>query len=158
MASDASRRRVGCQRRPSGARHSGKILAEAQSVLTAPDKSAHDRYLDLYQLMRERSKTFDGPFNGMSRSSAHFSILMMHGLGLPTGAKLRRLSPETLQRIEMYRPIPEQLPHPPHRRTRKYRDVSGSPGSTRISRLPEAGMRPEPMVVQSRRLPDCSRA
>ena len=36
----------------------------------------------------------------------------MHGMGLLTGAELRRFRPETLQRIEGYQPIPEESLRP----------------------------------------------
>jgi hypothetical protein len=84
-----------------------QILAEAKSMADRPGKSAHERYLGLYKLIRDRDRDVARGFNEFSRSSAMGQICIMHQMGLFTGEELRRFSPETLHFVEMVGPIPE---------------------------------------------------
>ena len=84
-----------------------KILAEARAEIGRPNKSAHARYQDLYQLILDRDRDIAGAFNEFSRSRALMKLGMMHSLGLLTGEEIRRFTPETQQIIALSAPIPK---------------------------------------------------
>lgn len=85
-----------------------KILDEAQREITRGEKSAHERYLNLFKLIEKRDDDIARGFNESRRSTALMQIGIIHGMGLFTGGELRRFSPETLEAVEFYGgPIPD---------------------------------------------------
>jgi hypothetical protein len=84
-----------------------KILAETRTQIERPNKSAHEKYLCLFKLIQGCDDDIARGFNDFRRSTAVQQIGIIHSMGLLTGAELRRFSPETLEIVEMYGPIPE---------------------------------------------------
>ena len=84
-----------------------KILAEAKAEIEATTGSAHEKYLSLYKLIRTRDKDIAQTFNGLSRSSALLQIGIIHSMELLTPEEIYRFSPETLQVLELYAPLPK---------------------------------------------------
>ena len=84
-----------------------KILSEARAEIDRPAKSSHEKYLSLFKLIEARDDDVAKAFNDFRRSTALMQIGVIHSMGLLTGDELRRFSPETLQIIEMYAPIPQ---------------------------------------------------
>jgi|SRR5437867_8010373 len=84
-----------------------KILSEARAEIDRPAKSSHEKYLSLFKLIEDRDDDVAKAFNDFRRSTALMQIGVIHSMGLLTGDELRRFSPETLQIIEMYAPIPQ---------------------------------------------------
>ena len=77
-----------------------KILAEAKAVIEQPGKSPHERYLELFKLIRDRDDDVARGFNDFRRSTAITQLVMIRSMGLLTGEELARFSPETLQIVE----------------------------------------------------------
>ncbi len=73
-------------------RYCSAVLEEAQELCNLSDKSNHERYIDLYQLMRNRDKELGRAFDGLSRSKAHPQLLMMYRMGLVEENELDVLS------------------------------------------------------------------
>ena len=79
-----------------------KILAEAKAEIDGPGTSSHERYLRLYKLMDRRDDDIARGFNDLRRSTALMQMGIIHSMGLFTAEELRRLTPETLQAIEVF--------------------------------------------------------
>jgi hypothetical protein len=63
-------------------RFCARILAEAANLATSDQGSAHERYLALYKLVRDRNSDVADAFDDMRRSRAIFRIAQMHRLAL----------------------------------------------------------------------------
>ena len=84
-----------------------RIMDEVKSTITLPGKSSHERYLKLYKLIHDRDRDVGRGFNDVRRSTATAQIGIIHKMGLFTAEELRRFSPQTLQILELYAPIPD---------------------------------------------------
>jgi len=80
-------------------RYCSAVLEEAQELCNLSDKSNHERYIDLYQLMRNRDKDLGRAFDGLSRNKAHSQLLMMYRMGLVEENELDVFEPETKDHI-----------------------------------------------------------
>ena len=77
-----------------------RILAELQAAMTEGSEASHDRYLKVFDLVRERDKTIGRLFNNPRRSNALILLANINEERLLTAAELARFSPETRERIE----------------------------------------------------------
>lgn len=77
-----------------------RILVECREVLEDRDRSAHDRYLELFRLMKERDRELAGVFDYHSRSKTVMQLIAMRRLNVVSGEDLLSLSSETRNRIE----------------------------------------------------------
>jgi len=80
-------------------RYCSTVLEEARELCNLFDKSNHARYIDLYQLMRNRDKELGRSFDGLSRSKAHGQLMMMYRMGLVEENELDVFEPETKDHI-----------------------------------------------------------
>lgn len=78
------------------------ILGDCREILDQPDKTAHQRYLDLFKLLHERDKEVALSFDHFSRSRALGDLRILRTQGLITEEEARELSDETRERT---RPI-----------------------------------------------------
>jgi hypothetical protein len=77
-------------------RYCKSILEESKEICTIVDmKSNHERYIELYQLIRQRDKELGTAFDGLSRSKADFQLMMMYKMGLVNENELDVFEPET---------------------------------------------------------------
>jgi hypothetical protein len=83
-----------------------RILAESRNAMEQPGKSAHDRYLTLFELIQSRNDDVARAFDDFRRSTALLQLGVIHSMGLLTGDELRRFSPEAQETIAFYGPIP----------------------------------------------------
>ncbi|MBA4147750.1 MAG: peptide ABC transporter substrate-binding protein [Verrucomicrobia bacterium] len=83
-----------------------KILHEAKAQIEHPAKSSHEKYLNLFKLIEKRDDDIARGFNDFRRSTVVMQIGIIHKMGLFTGEELRRFSPETQHKVEMYASIP----------------------------------------------------
>jgi hypothetical protein len=74
-------------------RYCSRVLQECRDVLEAPNLSAHDRYLRLFEILRERDRDLAGAFDDMRRSRAVLKLAMMIKLDLVTNVELEQFSP-----------------------------------------------------------------
>lgn len=77
-----------------------RVLAEVQAAVTDRSEGSHDRYLKLFDLVRERDKTIGRLFNDPRRSNALILLVNIKQEGLLTAEEFARFSPETRERIE----------------------------------------------------------
>lgn len=83
-----------------------RILAESRNAMEQPGKSAHERYLDLFELIRNRNHDVARAFDDFRRSTALLQLGIIHSMGLLTSDELRRFSPQAQEIIALYGPIP----------------------------------------------------
>ncbi len=71
------------------------VLKEAQAICELEDNSNHDRYIELYQLMRKRDKELGKTFDGLSRNLAHTQLMLMYRIGLVKEEELDEFETDT---------------------------------------------------------------
>lgn len=76
-------------------RYCNRVLEEAEQICAIEGKTNHERYIDLYQLMRKRDKELGNAFDGLSRSQANIQLMMMYRLGLVEESELDEFEAET---------------------------------------------------------------
>lgn len=76
------------------------VLEECQRILADPGPGAHDRYLRLFRLTRERDRELARAFDGQSRSKAIVQLVAMRRLGLVRDEELHQFTPDTRRAVE----------------------------------------------------------
>ncbi|MCC6698627.1 MAG: hypothetical protein IT365_23590 [Candidatus Hydrogenedentes bacterium] len=59
-----------------------RVIAEIASAMTAPGSTAHERYLKIYRLLKQRDEELADAFNDLRRSTALDQLLIMQRMGL----------------------------------------------------------------------------
>lgn len=77
-----------------------RVLHECEEVMVGRGLSAHDRYLKLYELMRERDRELAAAFDDHSRSKAVLQLIVMRRLGLIADEELHGFSSDTRHTVE----------------------------------------------------------
>lgn len=77
-----------------------RVLHECEEVVEDRGLSAHDRYLKLFRLMRERDRELAAAFDHHSRSKAVMQLIAMRRLGVVTAEELQEFSSETRDTVE----------------------------------------------------------
>jgi hypothetical protein len=72
-----------------------RTLAEIVTTASSGRRSAHDRYVAIYELLQTRDKELVRAFDDLRRSQAITQLAAMWSLGLLTEAELRQFSAET---------------------------------------------------------------
>ncbi|MDH4559250.1 peptide ABC transporter substrate-binding protein [Pseudomonas sp. BN417] len=75
-------------------RMSQRILDECQALCQDSSRSAHERYGELYRLIREQDEILAAVFDRFSRSSAHEGLVKMVCQELVTDEEVAQFSPE----------------------------------------------------------------
>jgi hypothetical protein len=76
-------------------RFCARVLAEISAVVADTSKSNHDRYGEIYGLIRNRDRELGQTFDCMSRSKASLQLLLMVRLDLITEEELEQFSDST---------------------------------------------------------------
>jgi hypothetical protein len=71
-----------------------KVLGEITSFVSDTTKTPHERYLEIYKLIRERDRMLANAFNDVRRSTALLQLSIIHSHGLLTEEEMARFSPE----------------------------------------------------------------
>lgn len=71
------------------------VLEESRELCDRENLTAHERYLDLYQIIRTRDKELARAFDGPSRSRADLQLRSMYIMGLVTDSELSKFSEHT---------------------------------------------------------------
>jgi hypothetical protein len=71
-----------------------QVLSEIERINSDRAKSFHQRYLDIWQVLRRREKEMAETFNDLRRSTAFTHIASMKGRGLLTEDEFSRFSQE----------------------------------------------------------------
>lgn len=77
-----------------------RVLSECKEVMEDRGASAHDRYLSLFRLIRERDNELAAAFDHHSRSKALKQLIGIRRLGVVTEEELKRFSSETQGAVE----------------------------------------------------------
>lgn len=77
-----------------------RILDELRAVMDDPARTAHERYLTLFELLRERNDDVANAFDDMRRSRAVWRLAWMRSLELFREDEWARLSPRTRDTVQ----------------------------------------------------------
>lgn len=72
-------------------------LKESEKIISDNTVDVHDRYLDLYKLLRKQDKKMASIFDGHSRSKAWLQLISMRSEGLVDKELLSKLSDEMVE-------------------------------------------------------------
>jgi hypothetical protein len=84
-----------------------RILAEVRAETQKPGKTAHEKYLSVFNLVKRRDRDIARAFDDFRRSTALTQIGILHQMGLLTIEELNRFSPETRQILALFASISE---------------------------------------------------
>jgi hypothetical protein len=76
-----------------------RVLSEIGRLASDTEQGAHERYLEIYQLLRRRDSELARIFNGLRRSNALIRLACMHSHELLRSDELARFSPETREAL-----------------------------------------------------------
>lgn len=71
------------------------VLAQAQQLAAPQNRSAHERYLELYRLLDQRNKSCADLFDDFRRSTALLQLVAIKRDGWITDEEMLRFSQET---------------------------------------------------------------
>jgi len=71
-----------------------QVLSEIERISSDSAKSFHQRYLDIWKVLRRRDKELGETFDNLRRSTAFFQLASMKGRGLLTEDEFSRFSEE----------------------------------------------------------------
>ncbi len=80
---------------------SGQILDDVVRVCTDHSGSAHDRYLEVWRILRNRDRDMAGAFDSLSRSRMIQHLAAMIALGLLEVGDLEHMSHDTQELIRL---------------------------------------------------------
>ena len=80
-------------------RFSAKILADLQRIGADANKSSHERYLEIWKLLKKRDDQMSRSFDDVRRSTALQQLCIMYSLKLITEDDLATFSPKTEEGI-----------------------------------------------------------
>jgi len=82
-------------------RYCSRVLDECVATIQRADLSAHDRYLKLYTLLKERDKSLAAAFDDLRRSTALQRLAAMIALRVVTDQELSQFSVATRDAARM---------------------------------------------------------
>ena len=82
-------------------RYCKKVLIDIQQISNNAESDHHQRYLSIYNLIRERDKEIAEVFDDLRRSRAFFTLALMKKKRLLTSEELATLSEETREAIDL---------------------------------------------------------
>jgi hypothetical protein len=77
-----------------------RILGEIAAVAIATSRGAHERYLDVFELIGRRNREIANAFDDLRRSNAIIKLATMRSYGLLTDEEFQRFSDETREIVE----------------------------------------------------------
>src|SRR5690242_18748891 len=82
-------------------RYCRRVLDDVAALAGDDGRSAHARYLALYELLKERDKDLAVTFNDLRRSTAPVQLAAMRYRGLLTDEEFARFSPDTREWVQL---------------------------------------------------------
>ncbi len=79
-----------------------RVLSEVAELSAAPGEKAHETYLRVFKLVKQRDKELAKAFDELSRSRAFLQLLIIRALGLVTEEELARFSSETREAMQRW--------------------------------------------------------
>ena len=86
-------------------RYCQRVLEDVRRVVDKKSSSSHERYLELWELLRDRDKTIAIAFNDARRSQAIIQLMNIDAENLLTEDELNQFSDETRERIAALREL-----------------------------------------------------
>lgn len=77
-----------------------RVLDEVTRAATPGQGTAHEKYLQIYQLIQKRDDELARAFNDFRRSTAIMQLIVMRRMGLLADEDLRRFTAQTQGTIE----------------------------------------------------------
>ena len=77
-----------------------RALNEVERIRANVDKSQHERYVEIYQLIKERDKELPRVFDHLRRSTALMQVAAFRSLELITDEEYMRFSPPTREIVD----------------------------------------------------------
>lgn len=77
-----------------------RVLGECQEVLQDDRVSAHERYVPLFRLTRDRDQDLAGAFDDHRRSTALLRLIAMRKLGVVSDEEMEGFSTKTRESVE----------------------------------------------------------
>jgi phosphopantetheinyl transferase (holo-ACP synthase) len=78
-----------------------RILSELERVNSNRTKGFHEKYLEIWAVLKRRDREMAQAFDGIRRSTAWTQIAIMKRLGLLTEDEIRRFSEETREVVDV---------------------------------------------------------
>jgi hypothetical protein len=79
-----------------------RVLAEVTQLAADADKSSHERYLAVFQLLQQRDEELADAFNDPRRSTALVQLARIRFRELLTEEEFARFSPETRASVQVF--------------------------------------------------------
>jgi hypothetical protein len=79
-----------------------RVLDEVERLRRDASRSHHERYLDVFRLLRDRDEELARAFNDPRRSRMVWQLAAIHCNGLLEPHELERLTPQTRETIESF--------------------------------------------------------
>jgi hypothetical protein len=79
-----------------------RVLNEVERIRADAGKSQHARYVEIYQLIKERDKELPQVFDHLRRSTALMQLATFRSLGLITDEEYVRFSPPTREIVDEF--------------------------------------------------------
>jgi hypothetical protein len=79
-----------------------RVLVEAERIRVDVSKSQHERYVAIYQLLKERDKELELAFDYLRRSTALVQLANFRSLGLVTDDEYMRFSALTREIVDRF--------------------------------------------------------
>lgn len=80
-------------------RYCDRVMQKVDSIIHDNSKGSHERYLEMYKVVREDDKKLARMFDGFSRSKALFQLVMYYDNDLLSEEEITQFSEETRKRI-----------------------------------------------------------
>jgi hypothetical protein len=78
-----------------------RVLTEIQRIDADVEKTGHERYLAIYDLIHRRDEELADAFNGLSRSCALFKLACMQRHRLLTEEEMSTFTPATRDKVRL---------------------------------------------------------
>jgi hypothetical protein len=79
-----------------------RVLAEVSGLASGSGQSAHERYLEIYQLLQRRDQELADAFDDFRRSTAWPQLAILRSRGLLTDEEFALFSPETRGAVQVF--------------------------------------------------------
>lgn len=80
-------------------RYCKRIMGDVDKIIHESERDAHERYIEMYKIVRDGDKELAHMFDGFSRSKALDQLVMYYGNDLLNEDEIAQLSDETRERI-----------------------------------------------------------
>ena len=82
-----------------------RIMEKLTKIIADEEKSAHARYLELWEAIQEEDRDIGLMFNDLKRSSAILQLARWRYNGLISDDELESFTPETIERVKAFQEI-----------------------------------------------------